>query len=110
MLGQSDVGILAEYLVNSQQDLQAVAFRPFQNDLFAGLRWTRNNLGGGELLGGLILDLRNGTQLWRVEYSERYFDRVTLKVYAEMINAAADDSLKPFTDADNVAIQLSYTY
>lgn len=109
-VGQSDVGVLAEYLVNSQQDLQAVAFRPFQNDLFAGLRWTRNNLGGGELLGGMIVDLRNGSHLWRVEYSERYFDRVKLMVYLEIINAARGDPLRPFKDADNMAIQLSYVY
>ncbi len=110
VLGESDLGVLAEYLYNSQQNFKGVAFRPFQNDAFTGIRWSRNNLGQGELLGGLIIDLRDGTQLWRVEYSERFFDRVKLLAYFEIINAASGDPLRPFNDADNVAFQLSYVY
>lgn len=107
---ESDLGIIAEYLYNSQQALDAVAFRPFQNDLFIGVRWARNNLGQGQLLGGLIVDLRNGTQLWRVEYKERFFDHVNLLLYGEIINAARNDPLRPFSNADNLALELSYVY
>ncbi len=87
-----------------------MGFRPFQNDLFIGIRWSRNNAGLGELLGGAIVDLKNGTQLWRAEYSELLFDRIKLLAYMEMINAASDDLLEPFEHADNFAVQLSYVY
>ncbi len=110
VFGDSDFGIITEYLYNSQQDIDDVGFRPFQNDLFPAIRWSRNNFGGGELLAGVIVDLTNGTQLWRLEYKERFFDRITFMVYGEIIDAANEDSLRPFEDADNVAFQLSYVY
>lgn len=109
-LGEHDLGVLAEYLYNSQQDLKAVGFRPFQNDLFTAFRWARNNLGGGELLAGVIVDLKNGTQLWRFEYMERFFDHLNLQIYAEIINAAQSDPLQPFNKADNVTVQFSYAF
>lgn len=110
VVGKSDVGLLAEYLYNTQQDLQAPGFFPFQNDLFLGMRWSRNNFGQGELLGGVILDLSNGSHLWRVEYTERFYDRVKLLAYLEIIDAAKGDPLAPFNSADNMAIELSYVY
>ncbi len=106
----TDLGVLAEYLYNSQQNLNAVAFRPFQNDFFTGLRWSRNNLGDGQLLAGVIVDLKNGSQLWRIEYSERFFDRINLLLYGEMIEASSQDPLRPFQHADNLAVQFSYVY
>ncbi len=106
-----DVGLLLEYLYNdSPQDFQAPAFRPFENDLFAGIRWTRNNLGQGVLLAGLIHDLSNSTRLWRIEYSERFFDRVKVLGYVQIIDAAEVNPLSPFNDTDNIALQLSYVY
>lgn len=110
VFGDSDFGIITEYLYNSQQDLDDVGFRPFQNDLFPAIRWSRNNFGGGELLAGVIVDLTNGTQLWRIEYKERFFDSITFLVYGEIIDASSNDPLRPFEDADNVAFQLSYVY
>ena len=106
-----DLGLLLEYLYNdSPQDFQAPAFRPFENDIFAGIRWARNNLGQGVLRAGLIHDLGNSTRLWRIEYTERFFDRLKVLAYAQIIDAAAENPLSPFNDADNVAIQFSYVY
>ncbi len=110
VLGNSDLGIITEYLYNSQQDFDDVGFRPFQNDLFSAIRWSRNNLGDGELMAGVILDLTNGTQLWRLEYTERFFDRLMFMVYGEIIDAASEDPLASLEDSDNVALQFSYVY
>ena len=110
VLENSDLGIITEYLYNSQQDLDDVGFRPFQNDLFSAIRWSRNNLGDGELLAGVIVDLTNGTQLWRLEYTERFFDHLMFMVYGEIIDAAKEDPLRPFEDSDNVAFRFSYVY
>lgn len=110
LLGRSDLGVLAEYLYNSDQDADTVAFRPFQNDLFGGFRWVRNNPGDGELLAGLIWDVENRSEIWRAEYSERYFDRVKVYVRADRINAALDDPVATFNNDDRFSIELSYTY
>ena len=108
---KNDVGLLLEYLYNdSPQDFRAPAFRPFENDIFVGARWSRNNLGEGALLAGLIHDLTNSTRLWRIEYSERFFDRVKVLGYVQIIDAAEVNPLSPFNDADNIALQLSYVY
>ena len=84
LFSENDFGVLLEYLYNdSPQDFQAPAFRPFENDIFVGFRWNRNTLGDGELLAGLIHDLSNSTRLWRVEYAERFFDRIKVLTYVQ---------------------------
>ncbi len=110
VLGKSDLGVIAEYLYDSVQSSDAVAFRPFQNDVFAGVRWSRNNPGDGALLAGVILDVKNRTQVWRIEYEERYFDRIKLEATYDHIDAARRDPVAVFNNDDRVAIKLSYTY
>ncbi len=110
ILGKSDLGVIAEYLYDSVQSRRAVAFRPFQNDVFAGLRWSRNNPGDGELLAGVILDVRNRTQVWRLEYEERYLDRLKLEVAVDLIHASSGDPLAVFNNDDRLSMQLSYVY
>lgn len=109
-IGSMDLGVVVEYLYDSEQDLEAVAFRPFQNDLFLALRLLRNNLGDAQLLGGVIHDLKTGSQIWRLEYEERYFDRVKLQLSHDRINASSDDPLSFFNNEDRFSIELSYTY
>ncbi len=110
VIGQSDVGFIGEYLYDSEQRLDAVAFRPFQNDAFGAIRWARNNIGDGELLVGGIIDMQNQTQVWRVEYSERYFDRLKLSAIYDHVDAAPRDPLAIFNNDNRLAIELSYTY
>lgn len=110
VIGQSDIGLIGEYLYDSEQRLDAVAFRPFQNDAFGGIRWAQNNAGDGELLIGGIVDVRNQTQVWRAEYSERFFDRLILTANYDHINAAPDDPVAIFDNDNRLAIELSYSY
>jgi len=110
VIGQSDVGVIGEYLYDSEQRLDAVAFRPFQNDVFGGIRWARNNAGDGELLVGGIIDVKNQTQVWRVEYSERYFDRLKLSAIYDHVEADPRDPIAIFDNDNRLAIELSYTY
>ena len=109
-LGTGDLGVIAEYLYDSEQAPDAVAFRPFQNDFFGGFRWTRNNPGDAELLAGLILDLKEQSMILSVEYSERYFDRIKLIASLDRINAAPEDPISVFNNDDRFSLELSYTY
>ncbi len=110
VVSKSDLGIIGEYLYDTEQDLNAVAFRPFQNDLFVGIRWSRNNAGDGELLGGLMIDLETQSQLWRLEYSERFFDRLKLIGSLDIIDADGKDPLSVFNNDDRVSVEFSYTF
>ena len=110
LIGKSDLGVLGEYLYDSEQAPNAVAFRPFQNDLFTGVRWSRNNPGDGALLAGVTVDLERRTLLWRAEYSERYFERVVLTASIDLINAASKDPLAVFNNDDRLTVKLSYAY
>ena len=110
LIGMSDLGLIGEYLYDTEQSSGAVAFRPFQNDLFVALRWVRNNPGDGELLVGLFYDLRHRSQLWRVEYSERLVDRFTVKASVDVIDAGSKDPIAIFNNDDRVSLELSYTY
>ena len=110
IIGQSDIGLIGEYLYDSEQRLDAVAFRPFQNDAFGGIRWARNNAGDGELLIGGIIDTKNQTQVWRLEYSERYFDRLKLSAIYDHIDADPRDPIAIFDNDNRLAFKLSYTY
>ena len=110
ILDQSDVGLIAEYLYDSEQRTDAVAFRPFQNDVFGAIRWTRNNMGDGAMLIGGIIDIKNQTQVWRLEYSERYFDRLKISALYDHINAAPNDPVAIFDNDNRLSLELSYTY
>lgn len=110
VMGPMDLGFVVEYLYDSEQDLQVLAFRPFQNDLFLAIRLLRNNFGDAQLLGGVIHDLKTQSQIWRLEYEERYFDRVKLQLSLDRINASSDDPLSVFNNDDRFSIEFSYTY
>lgn len=110
IFGNSDLGVLGEYLYDSEQSLNALAFRPFQNDLFMGFRWSRNNPGDGEILGGVTLDVKEQSQIWRVEYSERFFDRIKFLARLDIIEADSKDPISVFNNDDRISIEISYTY
>ncbi|HEY5648840.1 MAG TPA: hypothetical protein VIU33_05035, partial [Nitrospiria bacterium] len=110
LFGNNDLGLILEYLYNSEQDLDALAFRPFQNDLFGGFRLVRNNPGDGELLTGVFYDLNIGSQILRVEYSERFFEKVGVEVAVDLLNADTEDQLFVFNNEDRFTLVLTYTY
>jgi hypothetical protein len=110
LIGQSDLGVFSEYLYDSEQSADAITFRPFQNDVFGGFRWSRNNQGEAEWLAGLMWDVKHGTQLWRIEYSERYFERFNLSARMDLIHAKSPDPLAVFNNDDRLSLKIAYTY
>ncbi len=110
LIAKTDLGVLLEFLVDSEQDPGSVAFRPFQNDLFGGFRWVRNNPGDGEVLAGIFHDIRLGSQIWRVEYSERYFDLFRIEGTIDLFNADKKDPLATFNNDDRLMLKVTYTY
>jgi hypothetical protein len=68
ILGNADLGLIAEYLYDDRGDLAPTAF---QDDVFVGGRLAMNDVAGSELLFGGIVDRGNGSAFLNLEGSRR---------------------------------------
>lgn len=101
-----DVGTIVEYLHDSRGD---AASTPFNNDLFFGARMTFNDIQSTSVLAGMIYDVKNNTNILRVEAERRIGDK--LKLSAELYLYGAIDRVDPFKafEKDN-ALQIEMAY
>ena len=67
--------MVAEYLYD---DRGVQALTPFQDDVFLGVRVALNDVKGSDVLAGLILDLNDGSGVYKVESSRRVGNSWTL--------------------------------
>ena len=101
----ADLGALIEYHFDSRGDH---ATTPFENDWFAGARLALNDVQSSELLGGLIIDGRDGGIALFVEASRRIGANFTLEVeYRGAMNAPADDPLALFAVDDFLLLEFA---
>jgi len=69
----SDLGVLSEFLYDGRDE--NIEFAPptfFDHDIFAGLRYTLNDVEDTEFLAGLTTDTRTGEMLGVIETSRRF--------------------------------------
>ena len=69
----SDLGVLSEYLYDGRDE--NIEFAPptfFDHDIFAGLRYTLNDVEDTEFLAGLTTDTQTGEMLGVIETSRRF--------------------------------------
>ena len=85
MGGDSDLGILAEFLYD---DRGSGGPSPFEEDLFAGLRWSANDVQGTTLLAGAIFDLDTSSKAITIEASRRIGDSWRLSIDARLFTGA----------------------
>jgi len=64
----ADLGMLVELMYDDQGD---IATTPFNQDVFFGLRWIANDVPGSEVLGGIVIDWKNGGRFYNLEASRR---------------------------------------
>lgn len=75
LYGGSDLGLILEYYryetlqANRYSDLDL--FEAFQDDLFAGLRWSLNDVSDTSVLGGVVWDGRYNEQNWYAQFESR---------------------------------------
>lgn len=102
--GSSDLGVLMEYLWDERGRNPD---NPFEDDLFAGLRWTANDVADSTLLAGAIFDLDTKTKFVNIEASRRFGSHWKLSIDARLLlSVPAADPLYPFTDDDFVQVKL----
>lgn len=101
--GDSDLGILAEFLYD---DRGSAGPSPFEEDLFAGLRWSANDVQGTTLLAGAIFDLDTSSKAINIEASRRIGDYWRFSIDARLFSGAPPgDRLFPIRRDDFVQIR-----
>jgi len=85
----SDLGVLMEYSWEENDNSAGV----MNNDLFAGLRFTFNDVQSTDLLAGFMIDTENHSRTFRVESNRRLGD--SYKISAELQLYSDIDSTDP---------------
>ena len=75
ILGDADLGLIAEHLYDDRGDVAPTAF---QDDIFVGGRLAMNDVAGSELLFGGIVDRGNGSAFLNLEGSRRLTNNWTV--------------------------------
>lgn len=93
-----DIGILGEYLFDDRGEN---TFSPFENDWFAGFRWTLNDTQDTNILGGVIVDLDTGASFFNLELSRRFLSNWQITLDARLLYNFDDSDLLFATSEDD---------
>ncbi|KAA3610448.1 MAG: hypothetical protein D8M58_05450 [Calditrichaeota bacterium] len=107
-----DLGTIVEVIgdTDSGKDASELeSFRPFQNHLFGGLRYTFNNTSDRSFLAGGFYNYKDGDLIMSLEYSERFFENFTAKL--SYLSLTSDtDPLKNFEHTDRLIFELLFNF
>lgn len=103
-----DIGVLSEYSWNDRDD---GGMTLFQNDLFAGLRWSPNDEAGTRVLAGFSQDMEQHENAMSVEASRRFGANWRLILEAWFfLNAEPGGVLNELRDDDFARLELAYYF
>lgn len=108
-----DLGLIVEGLGDTDTGKnfnELDIFRPFQNHVFAGLRYTFNNTGDRSLLLGTFTDYKKGDVIARLEYEERFFERVKVKAQFFGFATSKTSQLSSFDHTTRASLLVSYYF
>jgi len=102
-----DVGLLGEYLFDNR-DLDDTPFTPWDNDIFAGVRVTFNDVNDTNILFGGFVDLGGGSTVLNLEASQRIQDNMKVSVTGRgFVYTSENDPLRFYDDNSYVELRLS---
>lgn len=113
LIPNHDLGAILELVGDSdagKDEDELEGFRPFRSHVFAGLRYVFNTSSDRSLLAGAFVDYRKGDLLYRAEYAERLFGRVSAKAEVSGLRAEAGSQFQPFEQALRVAAELKFHF
>jgi hypothetical protein len=113
IVDSQDLGLIVEVLGDTdtgRDPLTLDIFRPFQNHVFAGLRYTFNNTGDRSLLLGTFTDYKKGDVIARLEYEERFFERVKVKAQFFGFATSKTSQLSSFDHTTRASLLVSYYF
>jgi hypothetical protein len=112
LIDNHDVGTILEIIGDTdsgKKDKELETFRPFHNHLFAGLRYTFNNISDRSILIGSIYNYRNSDVILSFEYSERLFGVFTFTLnYTDIM--ATTPPIALFGHTDRFTAELMYNF
>lgn len=103
--GDSDIGFLGEYLYDDRGERATTSF---ENDIFAGFRWTPNDVDSTEFLVGGIFDLNSSAKFLNIEGSRRIGDywKISLDVRL-FLGVPVQDPLYLLSQDDFIQLRLA---
>ncbi|MBB3061946.1 hypothetical protein [Microbulbifer rhizosphaerae] len=105
----SDLGWLLEYSHDSRGDNST---EPYQRDLFAGVRWSFNDIAGSSLLLGISQDFQAGDSRYlTLEGERRWSDNWSLGLDLWLFESAGEaDPFHPYTRDDFLQFTAEYHF
>lgn len=101
----SDLGVLLEYHFDDRDEK---VNSPFQNDIFAGLRWVLNDIQSTEVLAGVIVDSDTQATFGNLEASRRLGQSWKISLEARIFaNQENQDLFFDLRNDDYVELQIS---
>ena len=106
LLGPVDVGVIAEYLWASERNFLS----PFDNDIFAGLRFGFNDPEDTQILAGGIFDLDTSAKFLNLEASRRLSEALVASLEARYFHSTGGGFLASFERDSYVQLQIRYSF
>lgn len=101
----TDLGVLLEYHFDDRDEKSP---SPFENDVFAGLRWVLNDTQSTELLAGVIVDADTQATFGNIEASRRLGQSWKVTLEARVFsNMEEEDPLYQLRQDDYIELQLA---
>lgn len=103
----ADLGILLEHLYDGRDD-EDVPLAGLENDIFAGVRYTFNDIDDTAILAGVITDLEDESNSIRIEAERRLGDNWKIELEAQWFsNTRPNSSTASVKDDDFTTLKIS---
>ncbi len=107
-IGAGDLNLLVEYYHDSRGK---AATTIFDSDVFAGMRYTGNDIASTEVLGGVLFDTRRSSKFITLEASRRLSEAFKVSLDARLpVRVSADDPLRVMRDDGFVQLKVQYHF
>ncbi len=107
-IGAGDLNLLAEYYHDSRGK---AATTIFDSDVFAGVRYTGNDIASTEVLGGVLLDTRRSSKFITLEACRRLSEAFKVSLDARLpFSVSGDDPMRMMRDDGFVQLKLQYHF
>jgi len=97
-IGGGDLGLVLEYLRDTRD---AVPAETFEDDIFAGLRFSTNALSSTYFLAGIFQDRSHSGRIFKIEANTRIAENVKLTLEAWRFDHLSDNELIGFFNKDD---------
>ena len=114
-IGSSDITFFGEYYRYLYEDAETLKnvdiSEVYDNDVFFALRLNFNDIQSSEIKGGVLYDVRNGEQVYKIKAKTRIYKSIVIKgEYLQIHNVTNETLLGRFGDSSRLRIALHYNF